>query len=514
MKYNYSYKTFHYRVVFVVIFSFFLFLTSYTAANASQTKYYQATQKSLSLHPVPDWYQDAKFGIMIHYGLYSVPGWAPVWDPKGKLFTKEFFINNPYVAWYQNSMQIKDSPTYQYHLKTYGANFTYDDFIPKFNEAAQHFNADSWSSLFQQAGAKYVVFVTKHHDGFLLWPSEYKNPYKNDYYAARNIVSEVVTSTRKYGMRVGLYYSGGYDWSWPSKQQGPITDGDSAVAKLPQSQEYADYVEHQWRELITLYHPDLLWNDIALPTNIDEWQLLADFYNQIPDGVINHRWSQNIFNLTSLLGQPSDSILNYQLSSDWFDYYSTEYLDHYETTLHKWEADRAPGFSFEYNRNEYEHPEHFFTVDQLIACLADIVSKNGNLLLGIGPMADGTIPELERNLLLGLGQWLNKNGEAIYATRPWLRAEGTANHGIIPVRYTLSKDAKSLYVILLSNPKGQDVLLQDILLGHNSQVEILNGNEPINVSWLQTGGNVLVFTSRNQDIPLEHPLVVKITFSK
>lgn len=473
---------------------------------------YQPTQKSVKLHPVPEWYQDAKFGIMIHYGIYSVPAWAPLWNPTDRLFTPDFFSNNPYVAWYMNSMQIKDSPTYQYHLKTYGANFKYDDFIPLFNAATKSFNADIWSSLFKQAGAKYVVFVTKHHDGFLLWPSKYKNPYKQNYYSERDIVSEVVASTRNYGMHVGLYYSGGYDWTFPTANPGPIVDANSSVAKLPQSQEYADYVDHQWRELITLYHPDLLWNDIALPTKTDEWRLIADYYNQNPNGVINHRWSRNIFNLASLIGQPTDDLLNLQLTSDWFDYYSAEYLPHYQTTLHKWEADRAPGFSFEYNRNEYEHPEKFFTVDQLITCLSDIVSKNGNLLLGIGPMPDGTIPELERKLLIGIGEWLDNNGEAIYATRPWWRAEGSANHGIIPVRYTVAKNLKSLYVILLNNPKGQNVLLQNILIANkNSRMEILHGKEPINVAWTQTGHDVLVLTENNKDIPVEHAVVIKIT---
>lgn len=496
-----------FRNIFFVLVT--LSLLSSKIALADPQDVYQPTHDSVSKHPLPDWYVDAKFGVIIHYGIYTVPGWAPLFDPTGKLFSKEFFYNNPYPEWYLNSMQIEGSPTYEYHKKYYGVNFKYDDFIPLFEKALQKWNPDNWSELLAAGGVKYVVFVTKHHDGYLLWPSAYPNPYKQNYRAPRDVVGELTDSVRNHGMRMGLYYSGGYDWTWPSDNDQPITDFNSATAKVPQSIAYSDYVFNQWNELITKYHPDLIWNDIALPSNVDKWQLFANYYNQVSEGVFNNRWEQgNTFDFT-VFGQPDDGFIDMQLKADWFDYYSPEYLPHYQLVSHKWEADHGVGYAFGYNREEYLHPEHLKTLDQLIGDLADVVSKNGNLLLGIGPEADGTIPEYQRDLLLGIGIWLKKNGEAIYATKPWGTAEGIANGGEIPVRFTQSKDGKYLYIILLKNPLRQTVTLNQCNVPF-SKVEVLNGNAPITVSAQHIDGNLQVNLSK-LFIPVEHPLVLRMT---
>lgn len=495
------------RILFV-IFSF-VFL-NITHADPEQ---FQPTHDSVSTHKIPEWYDDAKFGIMIHYGLYSVPAWAPLFNPVGKVFSPEFFIQNPYSAWYMNTMQIKDSPTYQYHLQTYGANFKYDDFVPLFNQASRNWQPDAWSNLFEQSGAKYVVFVTKHHDGFLLWPSEYRNPYKPNYVAERDIVGELTKSVRNHHMRMGLYYSGGYDWSWKEADNGqPITDLQSALAKIPQTQAYSDYVDHQWHELIKKYHPDLLWNDIALPQKVDKFKLFADYYNSTPDGVFNNRWAQTLD--FSALGQPDDWLVDLQLTWDWFDYYSPEYLPNYKLTQHRWEADHGPGYAFAYNRNEYEHPEHFENIDQLIGDLADVVSKNGNLLLAIGPEADGTIPDIEKNLLIGMGDWLDQNGEAIYSTRPWTTAEGnavTTSGKNIELRFTRNKDNKAFYAIVLDNPQGQDITIQNLVLSKNAKVAVLHGKDSIPVQWYQVNNDVQVMLSKQAGVPTQHPLALRIT---
>ncbi|MHB1947054.1 MAG: alpha-L-fucosidase [Gammaproteobacteria bacterium] len=475
---------------------------------------YQPTHESVSKHPLPDWYQDAKFGVMIHYGLYTVPGWAPLFNPVDKILTREYFFNNPYAEWYLNTMQIKDSPTYQYHLKTYGANFRYDDFVPLFNTELKQWQPDEWSKLFTEAGAKYIVFVAKHCDGFLLWPSQFQNPYKQNYMAGRDVVGELTQSVRKYHMFMGLYYSGGYDWSWPNEFNEPITDVVSAVKKVPQSQEYADYVDHQWHELINRYHPDLLWNDVALPKKINKWKLFADYYNAIPTGVVNNRWAQGETIDYSLIGQPEDHLLDLQMKYDWFDYYSPEYLASYRQTKHKWEADHGPGYSFGYNRLEFEFPAHFKNVDELIIDLADIVSKNGNLLLAVSPMANGQIPELEKKLLLGVGAWLEKNGNAIYATKPWLYAEGFANHGKIPTRFTQSKDGKHVYVILLNNPQSEDVVIDFPFGDKITQINVLNGTHPLVVKWNVNTTNLSIFLSEKALVTRDHPLVLDISIQK
>jgi alpha-L-fucosidase len=488
-----------------------LMLTPCPQLIAATTLTYEPTHASISQHPLSEWYEDAKFGIFIHYGLYTIPAWAELSDPTGRVFTPEFFLHNPYSAWYLNSIQLKDSPAYAYHAKTYGANFNYDNFRLPFNQATKAWQPDAWSALFEKAGAKYVVLTTKHHDGFLLWPSEHPNPYKSDYIAERDIVGDFTKSVRSHHMRVGLYYSGGYDWSWQEGTQEPITDLNSAIAKVPQTQGYADYVAAHWNELVDKYHPDLLWNDIALPQKVDREKLFAHYYNTVPEGVVNNRWAQSNMDF-SYLGQADDKLIDKQLETDWFDYYSPEYLPAYVQTRHKWEADHAPGYDFSYNIMEYQDPAHFFTLDQLVSDLADIVSKNGNLILAIGPEADGTIPDIEKNLLIGIGEWLNQNGEAIYATRPWDRAEGNANNQTIPVRFTQSKNHLSLYAILLKNPAGENVVLENVIVSDaKMRVEILNGNTPITVGWHQSETGLVIEIRGKKGISNVHALAVKMT---
>src|SRR5258706_5659021 len=192
---------------------------------------YQPTWESVSTHPLPQWFDDAKLGIFIHWGLFSVPAWAVPQDPR--TFSLTQFLEDPrqfsdpahyaygvmpYSEWYFNTMQIEGSPTWQHHRDTYpnpqGAVAAYLDFIPTFDAAARAWRPDEWARLFQQAGARYVVLVTRHHDGFALWPSVTPNPHRaaNQQHAERDVVRELTTAVRASGLRLGLYYSGGIDW--------------------------------------------------------------------------------------------------------------------------------------------------------------------------------------------------------------------------------------------------------------------------------------------------------------
>jgi alpha-L-fucosidase len=419
---------------------------------------------------VPDWFHNAKLGIFVHWGLYSVPAFAVTGldlVESMKRGLEEHFENNPYAEWYLNSLRIEGSPTQQYHNDTYGEDFVYDDFVPIFNEEIKKWNPKEWAELFNKAGAKYVVLVTKHHDGFLLWPSKYPNPKKKNYKASRDIVGELSKEVRKKGLKMGFYYSGTLDWSFKLE---PIKDGISFVENGVRTPEYIEYANNHWYELIDKYNAIILWNDIGyVPTNA--YEIFTYFYNKFPEGVINDRWKYT-------KKKEDDFPVAYH-----HDFITPEYEVLKKIKKKKWETNRGIGNSYGYNKIEKE--EDYLDSEKLIRMFVDIVSKNGNLLLNVGPMADGTIPELQRKVLLNLGEWLEINGEAIYNTRPWVKAEGITMDGI-EVRYT--KTQKSLFVILLEKPEEKELEIKSLVINENSTVQLLGNNNEI--EWSQMEENL------------------------
>src|SRR6266436_2886487 len=184
------------------------------AALHAQAPRYEPTWESLMRHQAPAWFQDAKLGIFIHWGLYSVPAWAPPSGELGKVDRTKWFYQNPYAEWYLNSIRLKESATYKHHVETYGADFDYYRFAETFNKQVQQWRPDTWADLFQKTGARYVVLTTKHHDGFTLWPSRVPNPKRPaGLQVKRDLVGEFTTAVRGKGLKMGLYYSGGLDWT-------------------------------------------------------------------------------------------------------------------------------------------------------------------------------------------------------------------------------------------------------------------------------------------------------------
>ena len=254
---------------------------------------YEGTWESVGTHRVPGWYDDAKLGIFIHWGLYSVPGWAPrVPDIQQLLIEdgpKRMLRESPYAEWYRNTMQIKGSPTHEYHTRVYGQDYPYDNFVRTFNDASSRADLDGIADLCQTAGARYVVLTTKHHDGFALWPSDVPHPVKGEYHAQRDLVGDLTEAVRARRMRMGLYYSGGYDWPY---NDAVLTTAADAVLAAPQDPPYVEYVTAHYRELIDRYRPSVLWNDISWPRDPRLPELFAYYYNTVEDGVINDRWKE------------------------------------------------------------------------------------------------------------------------------------------------------------------------------------------------------------------------------
>jgi alpha-L-fucosidase len=429
--------------------------------RAQHLPHYSPSLDSLNRHPLPQWYADAKLGIFVHWGLYSVPGWAPLVHPEHDFKSQDYIIHNPYAEWYFNSMRLDGSPTQAYHREHYGADYNYYNFAPIFNREAQKWNPDSWAETFRRAGAKYVVLTTKHHDGFTLWPSSVPNPRlpANRQHAARDLVGELSAAVRKQGLRMGLYYSGGYDWTF---LPGPIRTAADYERMKPETEGYGKYVDAHYRELIARYHPSVLWNDIDYPKSGHPLQIMAEYYNAIPDGVIDDRFGV----------QHSD-------------FKSPEYqtLDKISST--KWEECRGLGRSFGYNRAEGE--AETIAPDELIYLLVDIVSKNGNLLLDVGPEADGTIPPVQMSRLEALGNWLYQNGEAIYGTHPWERADGETSQRL-QVRFTAKGNA--IYATVLGKPDSTTLTLRSFSPKTSSKVFLLGIAKQL--SWSQRGEDVTV----------------------
>lgn len=437
--------------------------------------HYQPTRESVETHPLPAWFDNAKLGIFVHWGLYSVPGWAPLAGELSDILATgdwaKWFANNPYAEWYMNSWRIDGSPTQRYHNETYGPNFNYFDFAPQFNAATEQWNPDDWASLFQRVHARYAVLTTKHHDGFTLWPSRTPNPFIADYHARRDLVGEFMEAIRGRGLTAALYYSGGLDWTFNDTVIQHIADIPKAVPQMPA---YVDYANTHWRELIDRYQTMILWNDIAYPAATDLNVLFAEYYNKLPEGLVNNRFTQRF-----QLGADGNIV-----TDNFHDFETPEYASFSEIRAKKWESCRGIGASFGYNRNE--GPEQHLTVENLVRSFMDIVSKNGNLLLNVGPMADGTIPALQRERLLGLGEWLDVNGAAIFDTRPWVVADGKTDAGV-DVRFTQKEG--DLYATLLDAPTDQTFEIKGLRCTANTTIELLGGSA---LAWRATDGGVAV----------------------
>jgi alpha-L-fucosidase len=455
---------------------------------------YAPTLESLRTHPVPDWYHDAKLGIFVHWTMAAVPAYAPRdQDILEVLRTRydDLQAYSPYVEWYENSIRLPDSAAAKHHREHYGGR-PYASFRGEFEAGGiARFDADAWADAMRDAGARYAVFVTKHHDGYCLWPSGVANPKRPGWNSPRDCVGELAKAVRGRDLRFGVYYSGGLDWTWNPT---PVRTMAETMASIPGGA-YPAYADAHVRELVARYAPDVLWNDIAWPDAQDAlFRLFADYYAAVPEGVLNDRWLTTSWVTTALRFRPlqklADVLLKRAVTSGKADLTpprpphcdtrTPEYAVFPTARREKWECVRGIDKSFGYNR--YSLEQDFLGERELIHSLADIVSKNGNLLLNVGPRGeDAAIPEPQLQRLRWLGTWLRTNGAAIYGTRPWRRAEGTTREGI-DVRFTAK--GETVYAILLGTPPGASVTLEAFAPAGGAHVELL-GRGP--VSWRPDG---------------------------
>lgn len=413
---------------------------------------------------VPEWYRDAKLGFFVHWGLYSVPAWGTPHDGRG-VPTEDAYAHHQYAEWYGNTVRIAGSPTWQRHQDVYGTGTSYEDLADRWDASA--FDADAFVGSLVSAGARYVIPTTKHHEGFCLWDTETTGFNAARRGPRRDLIREFHDATRAAGAKFGVYFSGALDWH---VSDFPPIESDTDLFRYRRNDErFSRYSAAQLEELVERFSPDILWNDIDWPDGgkgRDEFAvaaLLERYLERVPSGVVNDRW-----------GVPYHGFL-------------TREYTHVEDVIESpWESTRGLGFSFGYN--EAEGPEHSLSGDALVRLLVDVVSKNGNLLINVGPRADGSIPELQAASMSAMGRWLGVNGAAVYGTRPWQRA-GDRNGA--PVSYTTSGDDVFVHAI---DPAAGEIRLPSELAGAER------------VSWLGAGDAVVEQSSAGASVSIPDAL--------
>lgn len=440
------------RIISAIVFT--LLVVCAASFATEQEKAYQPTWESLDSRPAPAWYDDGKFGIFIHWGVYSVPSWGP------KMVYSEWYWHDliegikpggPMAKYMKNA---PPSPTREFHNRVYGKDFKYQDFAPMFK--AELFNPDEWAAIFARSGARYVVLTSKHHEGFCLWPSEYSwNWNSADVGPHRDLAGDLTKSVRAAGLKMGFYYSL-YEWYNPQY----LHRVDDYVSQ---------HLIPQMKELVTKYSPSVLWTDGEWDYPAERWkskEFLAWLYNESPsraDVVVNDRW-----------GSDTRALHGGVLTSEYGSGAAAK------GSGRKWEENQGMGRSFGYNRNE--SALNYKSSAELVGMLADVVSRGGNFLLDVGPTADGRIPELMQQRLLDIGAWLAVNGDAIYGTHPWRKAsEG------MDARYTAKGD--DVYAICLKWP-GKELALSAVTPGKTTVVTLL-GYEG-EVKWKAAKGGMVI----------------------
>ena len=453
---------------------------------------------SLDARPVPQWYQNAKLGIFVHWGLYSIPAYA---ERTGDDYTafmrdltamKDVGSNIPYAEWYLNSLRVPGSPTARYHEATYGRDFSYADFREQFDASAAKVDFDDWAGLFAEAGAGYAVMVTRHLDGYPLWPTRVAHPHMPaDYHASRDLVGDLSDAVRARGLRMGLYYAGGVDWTFVDT---PIRTMTDLMVHQSLGRDYSDYAAAHWRELIERYEPSILWNDMGWPPGNDPHEIFAHYYDTVHDGVVNDRWFQQKlprnrlaravylrFIATMLKAMTrGGKALPARPPTFHFDVETHEYATPESAIASAWELTRGLGNSFGYNAQETA--ADMLSGTGLIHLLADVTSKGGNLLVNVGPDGNGQIPQMQRQPLQELGAWLKVNGEAIYGTRSWTRTATTTADGH-PVRFSHKDD--TVYAIVLSDRLGDRVVIRNLTPPAGSTIRHLGSG--VDLGWTQDG---------------------------
>ncbi len=510
-------------------------------SQASMTQeLYHPDWESLDMRETPSWYPDAKFGIFIHWGLYSVPS---------------FTNKGTYAEWYWHALCADTSlmgskqlerhcAVSAFHQKNYGPDFEYPDFRRMFR--SEFFDPDEWADIFKRSGAKYVVLTSKHHDGFCLWPNkEASESFGMSWNSVetgpgRDLVGELTEAVRARQLKMGLYYSL-WDWFnplWDEEQQRILTKGNRVInsgdvqetveateqlvseSKASLHRYIHEVMYPQFKELVTEYQPALIFSDGDWWMDDEMWQtkpLLAWLFNNAPNRdelVINDRWGK-------VRGKHGG-------------YYTTEYGSGFDQPGILWEENRGMGMSFGYNR--IENIDDYRTEQELIYMLVDLVSRGGNLLLNIGPTSDGRIPVIMQERLLQIGEWLSVNGEGIYGTRTW-KTSAQWSKGKIPSftrqdyhtgfpifemtiqpkegnavkEFYFTRKGNTLYALSPQWPSSDKILIRNVEAGIYTKVSLLGCSKELPYIRKDDGIEINISSLGMHDVKVQHMHTFRLT---
>lgn len=466
------------RTFFALVLLFFALLSPPLFSQ----KAYTPDWVSIDSRPTPQWWLDAKFGIFIHWGMYSVPGYT---------------LKGNYAEWYQFNLETKGhgGKIVDYQRKKFGDR-SYYDLADDFK--AQLYDPAEWAQLFERSGAKYVVLTSKHHDGYCLWPNAHASktwgfPWNSmERGPRRDLLGDLFAALRKTSVKPGMYFSL-YEWFNPLWKADPARYAREHA--LPQAQ-----------ELLDKYRPFVFWTDGDWDASAETWQaqqFLAKAYNEGPlrDSIVfNDRWGSGVrFHHGGI--------------------YTPEYQPDLDFEDHAWEESRGMGFSYGYNR--MEDAWDYNSAQSLVLHLVDKVSRGGNFLLDIGPDEHGKIPPIMQERLLDIGRWLEVNGEAIYNTRRWrtpvqwsakgrrdwkaTEVDGWKTGGDALLKQTVDPDpgfavkeafftynptTNVLYAVFPKWPDNRQFTLRGLKVPPTSAVTLLATKQPLR--FVQQGGNTVV----------------------
>jgi len=443
------------------------------------------------------WLKNGKFGIYTHWGVYSVPAYGP----RNGTFYPKFMYN-------------KGDDVYKHHVKTYGdpSEFGYKDFIPKFT--AEKFDPDQWAKLFKKAGAQFAGPVAEHHDGFSMWDSNYNKWNAANMGPKRDVVGELEKSIRAEDMYFMVSFHHARNWKYYDNRREGYDTSDPRYAGLyaplhkkgeKPNKEFLDMWLGKIKEVINNYQPDMIWFDGCLRFIQEHYihEFLSYYYNKAREKdkevVVTYKHHDLV---------PGSALLDLELGR--FN----------ELTYHDWITDTTVERGGKWS---YVRDAQYKTATALIHYLIDNVSKNGYMLLNVGPKANGEIPEIAKNLLINIGKWLEVNREAIYGTSPWTKyGEGPTqmekggpfnedqrlNYTAEDIRFTIKNNV--LYAICLNWPNNNEILIKTVTeklyKSEISSIKMLGSNKKL--EWKYSDRGLIIKTPSVK--PCEHAYVIRI----